>query len=104
MSEPVEVTDNNAASRYEATVEGTLAILEYQRSSSRVTLIHTNVPTALEGRGVGSALARLALDDARARGIEVVPTCPFVAAYIRRHPEYLDTVQPDHRAKLAAEG
>jgi predicted GNAT family acetyltransferase len=104
MSDPVEVTDNSAASRYEATVEGTLAILEYQRSISRVTLTHTEVPTALEGRGVGSALARFALDDARTRGLEVVPTCPFVAAYIRRHPEYLEIVHPDHRAKLAAEG
>ena len=103
MPDAIEVIDNPTASRYETVVDGHLAILQYQRSSSRVTLIHTEVPSELEGRGVGGALARFALDDARARGIEVVPSCPFVAAYIRRHPEYLDIVVPTHRARLTAE-
>src|SRR5690606_17493780 len=53
---------------------------------------HTVVETAAEGRGVGSALARTALDAARAEGLRVVPQCPFIAAYIARHPDYADLV------------
>jgi len=54
----------------------------------RVNFIHTEVPAGLEGHGVGSLLARTALDDARARQLRVVPSCPFVRGYIRRHPEH----------------
>jgi len=58
-------------------------------------LVHTDVATSVEGSGVGSALVAGALDDIRARGLRVVPVCPFVAAYVRRHPGYADLVAPD---------
>lgn len=67
-----------------------MAFAAYRRSPGTVTFTHTEVPEALEGRGIGAQLVRGALDDARARGEKVVPLCPFVAAYITRHPEYQD--------------
>jgi hypothetical protein len=57
--------------------------------------VHTEVEEAVEGTGVGSQLVREALDDFRARGLGVVPVCPFVSAYLRRHPEYADVVGVD---------
>lgn len=86
--EAVAVRNNEEASRYETTVGGHLAKIDYRLGGSIITLVHTEVPPALEGQGVGSALAAFALDEARARGYTVVPRCPFVAAYIRRHPKY----------------
>jgi hypothetical protein len=58
-----------------------------------ITLVHTEVPPALEGKGIGSALVRGVLDLVRGRGLKVVATCPFVAAYMGRHPEYNDLLR-----------
>ena len=57
-----------------------------------ITLRHTEIDPSVGGRGLGSALVRFALDDARARGLTVIPRCPFVAAFIVRHPEYEELV------------
>ncbi|HMQ31194.1 MAG TPA: GNAT family N-acetyltransferase [Chloroflexaceae bacterium] len=84
--------DNQGASRYEADLGGDQAVLVYALRGQTIVMSHTEVPEALEGRGIGSALARFALDDARARELRVVPRCPFVAAFIKRHPEYADLV------------
>ena len=94
------VTNNETQQRYEVQVDGSLAVVQYERRGNKIVLLHTEVPEALEGRGVGSALARSALEDARARNLTVVPSCPFVSAYIRKHPEYLALVEPHHRARL----
>ena len=83
----LEIRDNRAAGRYEADVGGGLAIAEYRLDGDTITFTHTEVPRELEGRGIGSRLARFALDDARARGLRVVPRCSFIADYIRHHPE-----------------
>lgn len=64
----------------------------YRREGDRITFTHTVVEPEHEGGGVGSALARTALDGARSAGLRVVPQCPFVAAWIRRHPDYADLV------------
>lgn len=90
----VEVVDNSAAGRFEARVDGQLAYTAYHRSPGTITFTHTEVPPALEGHGIGAALARAALEHARAEGLRVVPLCPFIAAYIRRHPEYQSLVRP----------
>ena len=66
--------------------------IAYRRGEGVLTLVHTDVDPRWEGKGVGSELVRGALDDLRARGLKVRPLCPFVAAYIRRHPEYNDLV------------
>jgi predicted GNAT family acetyltransferase len=88
----VLIRDNPAASRYEVDVDGRLAIVQYMLTGQNITFTHTEVPVELEGRGIASQMARFALDDARARGLRVIPVCPFISAYIRRHPEYQDLV------------
>ena len=85
-----KVRDNAAEQEFELTVEGRRAVAAYQLEGERIVFTHTLVPPELEGRGIGSTLVRSALDAARDRGLKVVPQCPFVAAYIERHPEYRD--------------
>jgi len=100
VEETVTVDDNEAAQRYEAWVDGELSLIQYERSDDRIAFLHTEVPPALEGRGIASTLARAALEDARARNLTVVPLCPFVRSYIQRHPEYLELVDPTYRARM----
>lgn len=100
MAEVLEVKHNEAARRYEAEVEGQLAVVDYRQAEGQLTLTHTGVPKSLEGRGIGSALVKAVLDDVRARGLEVVPECPFISAYIRRHQEYLPLVEASSREPL----
>ena len=88
------VINNEAEHRYETTVEGRVAFAEYFVRGSVITFPHTLVPPALEGKGVGSALAKAALEGAKAGGLTVVPKCPFIRAYIDRHPEYEALVDP----------
>jgi len=87
----IKVADNWDRARYEITLDGALAgFLTYRRTGDTVTLVHTEVDDAFEGHGLGGRLARGALDDLRARGLHVVPRCPFVAQFIAEHPEYGD--------------
>ena len=86
---PVRVVDNRDELRYEAWVGEQLAgYIRYTIEDDVVTMVHTDVEPAFEGEGVGSELVKGALDDARERGLTVRPLCPFVADWIRRHPEY----------------
>ncbi len=102
--ENITIRDNQAEQRYEAQIGAALASLTYARAGQRITLIHTGVPQALEGHGIAGKLTRFALDDARARGLEVIPECPYVIAYLRRHPADLDVVAPDARERVTGEG
>ncbi|MDQ6650406.1 MAG: N-acetyltransferase [Actinomycetota bacterium] len=87
------VADNADASRYEAHLDRqVVGYAEYTRAEGQVTFTHTVVDPAYEGKGVGSALAGGALDDARARGESVVPRCEFIASYVDKHPAYADLV------------
>lgn len=95
----VVVRDNAAARRYEAQVDGALALLQYHRSGDTITLSHAETPRELAGQGIASKLTQFALDDARSQGLMVIPSCPFVAAYIRRHRAYLDLVPPKARGR-----
>jgi predicted GNAT family acetyltransferase len=91
MSERFDVVHNAAEHRFEIRQGDALAKLEYEmRGSDTIDLVHTVVPASLEGGGYGSALAKAALEYARANGLRVIPTCAFVNAYVRRHPEYAD--------------
>jgi hypothetical protein len=85
-----EVQDNPAQSRFELSAEGGTAAAYYDLSPGVITFTHTEVPRALEGRGIGSKLARGALDAVRAQGLKVVAECPFIRGYIERHPEFQD--------------
>lgn len=93
----MEVINNKEASQFEINLDGKLAKAEYMDRGKLIVFTHTEVPQEFEGKGVGSALAKTALDYARAEGKEVMPLCPFIAAYIRRHPEYADLVLAGYR-------
>ena len=84
------VQDNPALSRFELKVGDEIAVANYSRSPGRIILSHTEVPTALSGRGIGSELARGVLELVRSEKLRVVVTCPFMAAFIANHPEFSD--------------
>jgi predicted GNAT family acetyltransferase len=86
------MTNNEAEQRYEARVDGELAgSAYYDTADDLIVFTHTEVDDAYEGHGVGSALARFALDDVRADGRRrVIPRCPFIKGWIDRHPDYRD--------------
>lgn len=92
-SDIITVVNNLEAQRFEATLEGKVAVAEYRLGEGVIEFVHTEVPRELEGRGIASHLARAGLDHARANHLRVVPRCPFFAAWIARHPEYQDLVR-----------
>ncbi len=89
-----DVVDNKAHHRFELAVDGHLATALYAVSDGVITFIHTVVPPELGGKGVGSKLIRGALDQVRAGGLKVIAQCPFVKAFIDRHPDYQDLLKP----------
>lgn len=83
-----QITHNETGSRFETTVDGYRAVLLYRQEGGRIVFTSTQVPPAVERRGIGSALARAGLDYAHEHSLTVVPACSFIRAYIERHPEY----------------
>jgi uncharacterized protein len=97
--DPPVITDAPERGRYEAHLDGELAgILQYIVKYGRIALIHTEVSPAHQGRGVASALARFALDDARRRDLKVIVNCPYVQDYVARHPDDDDIIVGRARA------
>ena len=95
MATSVELTvaDNPDERRYEARLGSeVVGFITYHLRPGRITLIHTEVDPTTEGKGIGSRLVAGALDDIRDRGLVLEPLCPFVSAYLRRHPDYADLV------------
>ena len=89
----VAVADNPMETRYEARIDGKLAgVSVYELDDGTIVFLHTKVAQRYEGQGVGSSIARYALDDARARGLNVRPLCPFINGWMRDHPEYSDLI------------
>lgn len=86
------VKHNKQHHRFEITVKGSTAVLMYKLSTNSIDMQHTIVPEEMEGKGIGSALVKHALEYARHEHLYVKPTCPFIRAYIDRHPEYKDLV------------
>ena len=90
----IRIRDNRDEHRYEAWIAGEVrGFITYHLQPGLVTILHTEVDPAAEGHGVGSRLAAAALDDIRSRGLSVLVVCPFVRAYVLRHPEYADLVR-----------
>jgi len=81
------IQNNASASRFEMLVDGQLARLDYRLEDSTIYLLYVEVPDAAQGRGIASQLTEAALKFARDEGRKVVPVCPFIATYVRRHPE-----------------
>jgi predicted GNAT family acetyltransferase len=92
----LELVNNTTARQFELNVEGSTAIIEYKQTPSKMFLLHTEVPPQLEGRGVGTAIIEKALQFIEAHHYKLVPLCPFVLAYLQRHPEWKRLV--DERA------
>jgi predicted GNAT family acetyltransferase len=88
----IDIQRNDEENRFEAIVNGKVAFVSYEISDGSINLFHTEVPPEFEGEGIGGELVKTALEYARAQGLSVIPTCPFAAAYIRRHREYQDLV------------
>jgi predicted GNAT family acetyltransferase len=94
----IAVVDNPDESRYEIRVDDELAgFSQYRSRPQALAFIHTEVDDRFEGQGLAGRLISFALDDARERGLAVLPFCPFVKGYIERHPEYLDLVPEEKR-------
>jgi uncharacterized protein len=90
--EPLKVYNNTERQQFQVMVGGEVASLEYRLNEGRIVLMHTEVPEKLGGHGIGSALAEYALKYSRANHLPVKVYCPFVQAYLKRHPEYQDMV------------
>ena len=81
--------DNFALQQYEFRISDLIPRIEYIKTKNgEIYLTHTEVPSALEGKGVGSSLVRLALEDIERQQLRLVPLCPFVAGYVQKHPEW----------------
>ncbi|WP_139979374.1 GNAT family N-acetyltransferase [Nocardioides litoris] len=87
----VSVSRNPAESRFEIHVDGELAgLAAYQEAPGMLVMTHTEVRPEMEGRGLAGILVRHALDEVRAEGLKVLPTCPYVQAFLHKHPDYAD--------------
>ena len=97
---PIVVTRNDNEHRYEVKVDRQLAILTYRLHGDQIVFLHTGVPAVLEEHGIASKVALFALEEARSQHLTVIPRCPFVASYIRRHQEYLSLVPVSEQTRL----
>jgi predicted GNAT family acetyltransferase len=92
MADP-SVTVNDQLLRFEHAADGEVAFLDYKLEGDRLTLVHTEVPEALEGRGLGGVLVKAALSYAQENDLTVIPVCSFVRSYLKRHPEAANGVR-----------
>lgn len=95
-----DIRDNRDARRYELDVDGLTATVAYNLNGPHLMITETLVPTALEGRGIASRMARHIIDDARKRDLLILPVCTFFAAYFQKHQDQADVVHPDYRKAL----
>jgi uncharacterized protein len=94
-AEHIEVKHNAAARRFEADLGDGLALAEYRKDGNTYIFTHTEVPPHHEGQGIAGRVVRVALDTVRAEGATLVPSCPYVKSYIKRHPEYAPLVRQE---------
>jgi len=99
----VAVTHNEEAHRFEVNVEGLRSLLAYRLFPDRIVLHHTEVPPPIEGQGMAAKLTRAALDFARAHHLRVVPLCPYVSSFLRKHREYQDLVSSADLEKILSD-
>jgi predicted GNAT family acetyltransferase len=95
--ESLEIINNEQQQQFQVRLEGELAYLEYRLYKGDIALMHTEVPEKLSGRGIASALAEYAIKYAREKKIPVMVYCPFVASWLKKHPENRDVLDPKYR-------
>jgi predicted GNAT family acetyltransferase len=101
VAERIEVADAPDRDRYELSIDGeVVGFTAYRARPGRIAFIHTEVDESLQGRGLGDRLIRFALEDARERGLVVLPFCPFVKAFIERHREFEALVPDKYREQF----
>lgn len=100
MSQDAEIRNEAEARRYVLEVDGQEAVVLYNPVAGGLLVTETLVPEALEGRGIASRMALHVLADVKARGLVILPTCPFFAGYLQKHPEWAEVVHPNYRTVL----
>ena len=91
------VRNNEAESQFEWTADGETAVLTYKLKPGSIVFVHTGVPEKLRGQHIAGKLVSAGLEFARQKGLSVIPLCPFVAGYLKKHQQYLDLVQKEYR-------
>lgn len=99
-SNQLEILNQESQQRFEADLGESKAFLDYRLSPGRITFLHLEVPPEFEGKGIASKIAKAGLDHAREAKLKVVPRCPFVASYIKRHPEHAELVPAEYQALI----
>ena len=98
--EKLEVIKNNTNNRFELTVDNQIAFIDFKQEEATLKLIHTESPEELAGRGVATALIEKTLIYFKENNLVLVPLCPLVFAYLKRHPEWIDIVREDYKERL----
>lgn len=93
----ITITENTEKKRFETEVEGRTALIDYKKAENKIYLTHTEVPSELEGKGIASSMVKQVLQRIKDEGLELVPLCPFVASYIKRHPEWKEILAKGYR-------
>ncbi len=93
----VKIKENKEKKRFEAEVENKLALIEYIRAEDKMYLTHTEVPSELEGKGIASSMAKQVLQQIKDENLKLVPLCPFVASYVKRHPEWKEILAEGYK-------
>ncbi|WP_210462768.1 MULTISPECIES: GNAT family N-acetyltransferase [Rufibacter] len=88
-----EIKNNTAKHQFETTIEGKTALVSYKLKDNVMTVLHTEVPEELEGRGIAAALSKQVLEYLKKENMELIPLCPYMAAYLKKHPEYQSLVK-----------
>ncbi|OAD92219.1 acetyltransferase [Aequorivita soesokkakensis] len=93
----VKIKENKEKKRFEAEVENKLALIEYIRAEDKMYLTHTEVPSELEGKGIASSMAKQVLQQIKDENLKLVPLCPFIASYVKRHPEWKEILAEGYK-------
>ncbi len=93
----VKIKENKEKKRFEAEVENKLALIEYIRAEDKMYLTHTEVSSELEGKGIASSMAKQVLQQIKDENLKLVPLCPFIASYVKRHPEWKEILAEGYK-------
>jgi predicted GNAT family acetyltransferase len=93
----VKIKENKEKKRFEVEVENKLALIEYIRAEDKIYLTHTEVPSELEGKGIASSMAKQVLQQIKDEDLKLVPLCPFIASYVKRHPEWKEILAEGYK-------